>query len=629
MGGKAGKPQNPEVEASVANPDAPADDVPPQEAVPEAEKEVAVVAPAPAPAQNSASIAPPIYASPIKAVSLGSSVLPRMAIDRLDCSADAGKLPFDWISTRVEGLLQYLQSDFQDFFSFATSEPVKNSSAVMYRDYLHAFWHDNPTEVSVHEDFKRRIHKFFAIKAVQVPVLFVRAAATTKEVMKAEELLRVLTDIFGPNACLLQIVDGQTQVQGAGLVADQPRLLTYSLATDAHMKPGELAYEKPIRCALEWANSKPIDAMTFPDVATYASFLQESAMGLAGLGGLSAFEDSPCEKSSEVNAPDQEAIANLIEAAKASGIKGASYLDYKGKSRNPMESEALELVHGAMPAAETISDGVALVSLGCYCGTKLTFQKLGRGAATLPFDWIRTTHESLINFMRSGFEGFYDVQYQEEVPGVPGMIMYRGQQHSFWHDDPSHPETREKYDRRIARFHNLGDTCKTVLCVRAVATTDEILVVDELVTELKKIYGDKVCLCLVLSFQTSYKGAYFVEGNEDVLAFFQNSKAFAGDNAKAPFLEAVETAIRWARGEQIEAGCVPSTEELAGLADETHWGYVGLGGLAAFEDPKLAPRPRNPNSKADDNIEQVVAKVEQKFKDGVLVTENAQAKAGA
>mmetsp|Transcript_35536 Transcript_35536/g.81406 ORF Transcript_35536/g.81406 Transcript_35536/m.81406 type:complete len:631 (-) Transcript_35536:65-1957(-) len=557
----------------------------------------------------------------LKVVSLGCSVVPRMAMDKIGCGSGCGDLPFDWISTRMDGLLYYLRTDFREFFSYATTESIENSAAVMYRDYYHSFWYEDPTKAAVRRQYINRIANFRKLVAtLETPVMFVRVVANSAEAKQAKELLNLLTETFGSGAVLLLIADQQTQMAGAGIIANEPRLLTYSLASDAHGQQGVLAYEKPIRQAMDWCLAKPIDAMTFPDLDTFTGFLEESSIGMMGLGGHSAFEEGPpaAEPPADVRDPIYAEVATAI--AEATGKQSKSDYVYKGKSRNPLESEALELVHGEMPKEETITDGVSLVSLGCYCGTKLSFQKLGRGAATLPFDWIRTSHESIMHFLRNDFQGFYDTDYSEEVPGVPGMIMYRGAQHSFWHDDPSHPETREKYDRRIARFLSLGETSKIILCARAIGTTDEILLVPELLEELKKKFGENVCLLLIMSFQTSHVGAYFVEGNQDVLAFFQGSAAFAGDKAKAPFVDAVEVAIRWARGDQIEAGCVATIEELAGLADETNWGFVGLGGLAAFSDPTMQPRPRNPNSKADDNIEQVVAKVPQKFKDGKLVS---------
>merc|ERR1712048_812828 len=54
------------------------------------------------------------------------------------------------------------------------------------------------------------------------------------------------------------------------------------------------------------------------------------------------------------------------------------------------------------------TDHVRLVSLGCMCAPKLSFQQLGRGAETLPFDWVRSRMEGVLHFIRSDFEDFFD-----------------------------------------------------------------------------------------------------------------------------------------------------------------------------------------------------------------------------
>merc|ERR1712176_1645744 len=98
---------------------------------------------------------------------------------------------------------------------------------------------------------------------------------------------------------------------------------------------------------------------------------------------------------------------------------------------------------------------------------------MGRGAETLPFDWIRTSLEGLLHFMRSDFEGFF--HYTTFKPKVAGYFdMYRSKYHSFWHDNPDDPGTREKYLRRIARFKKIDASESPVLFVRAVASTDEL-----------------------------------------------------------------------------------------------------------------------------------------------------------
>merc|ERR1712232_1452296 len=116
------------------------------------------------------------------------------------------------------------------------------------------------------------------------------------------------------------------------------------------------------------------------------------------------------------------------------------------------ESDLMERLNAGIDAVACSSDTdhVRLVSLGGYCGPKLSFQKLGRGAETLPFDWLRTRMEGILHFLRSDFDGFFE--WSSTASGGGAITMYRSQYHSFWHDDPNDAGMRERYTRRIKRF---------------------------------------------------------------------------------------------------------------------------------------------------------------------------------
>merc|ERR1719375_1446250 len=63
-------------------------------------------------------------------------------------------------------------------------------------------------------------------------------------------------------------------------------------------------------------------------------------------------------------------------------------------------------------------DGIRLVSLGCYCGPKLSFRALERDAETLPFDWCRTRIDGLLHFLQNDFDKFFHYDTREVVPGA-------------------------------------------------------------------------------------------------------------------------------------------------------------------------------------------------------------------
>merc|ERR1719326_241609 len=112
---------------------------------------------------------------------------------------------------------------------------------------------------------------------------------------------------------------------------------------------------------------------------------------------------------------------------------------------------------------------IPLVSLGCSCGPKMAFDELGRGAETLPFDWMCTTIEGVIGFLSTDFQGFFQYNSQENAhlpESGTRITVFRSTRHSWWHDDPNDPATQEKYNRRIQRLNSMKAFNEPILFVR-------------------------------------------------------------------------------------------------------------------------------------------------------------------
>ena len=72
------------------------------------------------------------------------------------------------------------------------------------------------------------------------------------------------------------------------------------------------------------------------------------------------------------------------------------------------ESDLMDALPNGQSRVDAETQDIMLVSLGCYCGPplgllgervvkwvrKLSFKNIGRGAETLPFDWMRTRQEA-------------------------------------------------------------------------------------------------------------------------------------------------------------------------------------------------------------------------------------------
>eukprot|EP00929_Paragymnodinium_shiwhaense_P119233 TRINITY_DN91117_c0_g1_i1.p1 TRINITY_DN91117_c0_g1~~TRINITY_DN91117_c0_g1_i1.p1 ORF type:complete len:573 (-),score=105.12 TRINITY_DN91117_c0_g1_i1:18-1622(-) len=254
------------------------------------------------------------------------------------------------------------------------------------------------------------------------------------------------------------------------------------------------------------------------------------------------------------------------------------------------ESDLLDrMPDGAKAEADSATDAVRLISLGCFCGPKLSFKKIGRGAETLPFDWVRTRLDGIFHFLRNDFQGFYDWSTKQWISETR-MTIYRGFYHSFWHDNPTDPHMHERYNRRIVRFKEIDARSAPVLFVRTVAVSDELQRAGELLAELKAQFGPLACLLMIVDFQRTANGPATVRGYPDLLVWYLSGEIHnAPDADGAPYTEPVSVALNWAVGRAIAAMDFVDLETIVNCTDPTDWGMTGLAGVAAFESELRRP----------------------------------------
>lgn len=188
-------------------------------------------------------------------VSLGYWCYTKMALCELGLSAET--LPFDWIQTRMEGILHYLKHDFRDFMAYSTKEirdfgTDGRGAQYVFRDRLHSFWHDDPEETDVVIKYQRRIARFSALDSTRQPILFVRSVVQSQEVYRMEDLLSELKSQFGEHAHLLVILDMQRKNQGPVVFTHQPNLMLYLLSPPSPFVKKGTWYVKPVQCAIDW-----------------------------------------------------------------------------------------------------------------------------------------------------------------------------------------------------------------------------------------------------------------------------------------------------------------------------------------------------------------------------------------
>lgn len=218
-------------------------------------------------------------------VSLGCTCGPKLSFKELGRGQET--LPFDWMRVTMDGLLHFLEKDFDGFFGWISEHPVPESHMRCFRSQQHSFWHDDPRSESMQTKYARRIKRLGEIDARKLPVLFVRAAATSYEISEAGRLLETLQRRFGSEAMLLLIVDFQgTEAIGPCMVEGHENLMLYYLDTVCAAAP----YCEPVRSALEWAAGRELQVASVTDLKDAQALAVKTTWGLVGTGGVIAFE---------------------------------------------------------------------------------------------------------------------------------------------------------------------------------------------------------------------------------------------------------------------------------------------------------------------------------------------------
>eukprot|EP00930_Biecheleria_cincta_P086434 TRINITY_DN7571_c1_g2_i6.p1 TRINITY_DN7571_c1_g2~~TRINITY_DN7571_c1_g2_i6.p1 ORF type:complete len:914 (-),score=141.56 TRINITY_DN7571_c1_g2_i6:513-3254(-) len=242
---------------------------------------------------------------------------------------------------------------------------------------------------------------------------------------------------------------------------------------------------------------------------------------------------------------------------------------------------------------------VHVISLGCFCGVKLSIQRLGLGAQHLPFDWIRTRIGAVTRFLQTDFEGFFDTDAPVDVPNTGGKISFRSRNHSFWHDDIRELRVREKLLRRVARLKALGaeptvddHQAPTLLFVRALATTGEIAHVNELLEELVKQFGStgtKVFLLAIVGYQSKLSGPYMIDSSPGLLLYCA-SKSIHETGSEFPYCDCIQWAMRHIQAHDCQKRLTETSHKLTDIMDlltsplleSTRWGLDGWCGRRSF-----------------------------------------------
>jgi len=244
-----------------------------------------------------------------------------------------------------------------------------------------------------------------------------------------------------------------------------------------------------------------------------------------------------------------------------------------------------------VPQLTQAGKAIPLVSLGCSCGPKMAFDEMGRGSETLPLDWMCTTLEGVIGFLTTEFQGFYQFNSIEAatMPEGTNIKVFRGVNHSWWHDDPTNPATQEKYNRRISRLFSMKSVNEPILFVRVAATTDELPMVDTLARKLVEKFGPRAMLLIVIGGQLPNNvGPCIVSSIPNLMVYYMH-----GGGGMNMYCPAIAAGLEWAAGKS-PSNCqrLPDLRTAQSRATASHAGLFGMGGVPAFEN--IAPHIRAP-----------------------------------
>jgi len=198
---------------------------------------------------------------------------------------------------------------------------------------------------------------------------------------------------------------------------------------------------------------------------------------------------------------------------------------------------------------------IQVCSLGSSCGVKLTIQGLGLDEESLPFDWMRSSADGLMQWLQGGFHNYFQgpfTRFDITFRNAP-MTVYRSSTHSFWHDDIEDVQIREKLWRRANRFNGLATDAKSspgrsLLFVRTCCGTEEIVKMEALYEVLQHRFGCKgrrVYLLVIIEDQ-GMVGPILHAKYPTLMFWVQPIKSgpiFKND-AKGPYEDAVAFACR-------------------------------------------------------------------------------------
>lgn len=168
------------------------------------------------------------------------------------------------------------------------------------------------------------------------------------------------------------------------------------------------------------------------------------------------------------------------------------------------------------------------VSLGGLCDTKtaLNFDKR-TDEATLPFDWVRSTIEGIIDCVETDFANFFPSKIEREAR-ITDWNAYLGRYIGFFHDNLLDQEVIESYKRRFERFREKLANSKRIVFVRTIVRQDyeeETKHAEKLCSVIQEKYP-QLDFIIVFVITNQAKTGYFTQVNAKSFLFTLHYAAY-------------------------------------------------------------------------------------------------------
>lgn len=203
-----------------------------------------------------------------------------------------------------------------------------------------------------------------------------------------------------------------------------------------------------------------------------------------------------------------------------------------------------------------LETGVRLVSLGSWCGVKTALRNLDLDGPSLPFDWMRSSIESVNDSLETEFQNFLAWERVQESPykehATPYGRIYLAHRHSFWHDNLEELEDREKIRRRIERFLHLGrsaDDGERLLFIRSLNTTRELREASVLMSLLAQRFGaQRTWLLLLVDAQRCEQRFVFRDAPQLIVQTVDVAAGVTGQRYTGKYHAPILAALELVRG---------------------------------------------------------------------------------